>query len=978
MGDIGTGHFSLCIASKLFQTIFADLNKNSALPPPLPFNAADGRTQNLIYGTAAISQTNEVNADVEVECDAKKGLPASRFVSPPPAPLSTPDTFPRDVLIARIVRVPVTPDPIMTPPSLSSVVKPVLFLGQELAKMKFKFSDSMLVRHGKIAAIGSHDDVVTSELPDVEVHDLNQRVVLPGFIDGHMHLLLLGQSLRKVDLFKCQNLGQIKSTIKSFALANPDLPTILSAIEVLQIADMPDPAGGKIYRKPDGTPTGLVDEGAMMSIIWPFQARSAPKAERIEAIRAATSEYNAAGYTGVVEMAMDEEAWDALVTLKAAEPDFPLRVAAYWLIKPTTDFEANSKQVQRAIELSKLYNAANNPDLKIVGIKLICDGIIDACTAFLSEPYGPALGHPAPIWEAQYLDAVVKEADAGGIQVALHAIGDATVKMAIDAIEKFGTPGRRHRIEHLELVSPRDAQRLGELGLTASIQPVHADPSILQDWPKLIGEDRCKRAFAYRDFADAGALMAIGSDSPTSPWLPMHNLYIATTRKSSRKPGYENGKTVNEHMRLGLCESIVAATGGAARSVFSEDRTGSLAVGKLADFIVVDMEFEPETLLQAKVEETWFEGRKPRMKYARMPIEVESPEEYGYEKIKYNLSESSVTDQTLVSLGVTIPNLTLLYNEHRGSTRLRELIVADSPNLNSGDVLITGGAAGALFIIATSQLTSSDHLVVVRPNYATNLETPKAIGCEITHVDLKFESGFQPDLEDLRGAIKENTKLVSITTPHNPSGTVISEDVLGQIVALTKSRGCLLLVDETYRDVNYGPPVPVAASLGSHVISVSSLSKSFGIPGIRIGWIIAQNSELLDTFLAAKEQISISGSVIDEYIAEEVLSRRHDILAVTEKEQRERLEIVEDWIDKEELLEWVKPSGGVVCFPRMKQTPPGGTDAFYSRLLDKYHTYLGPGHWFEMSDTYFRLGYGWPTREELQGGLEAISKALRG
>ncbi|KAJ0381323.1 hypothetical protein COL26b_000668 [Colletotrichum chrysophilum] len=371
---------------------------------------------------------------------------------------------------------------------------------------------------------------------------------------------------------------------------------------------MADPPGGSIHRDAQGKPTGVLDEGAMMSVIWPFQAASAPKRERIEAIRAAIKEYNAAGYTGVVEMAMDEEAWDALVTLKEEEPALSIRVASYWLIKPTADIAANSRQVRRAIELSRTFNSSNDPDLRIVGVKVICDGIIDACTAYLSEPYAPA-GLPPPIWEEEHVEAVVKEADAGGLQVALHAIGDAAIRMAIDAIEKNGTPGRRHRIEHLELASPEDAQRLGKLGLTASIHPVHADPSILTEWPRLLGEDRCKRAFAYREFADAGALMAIGSDSPTSPWAPMQNLYVATTRRSSRDPSYP--KVVNEHFKLGLCESVVAATWGAACSVFAEDRVGSLAVGKLADFIVVDMEWDAARLLNAKIEETWFGGNKP-------------------------------------------------------------------------------------------------------------------------------------------------------------------------------------------------------------------------------------------------------------------------------------------------------------------------------------------------------------------------------
>ncbi|KAI8651956.1 hypothetical protein NCS56_01412000 [Fusarium sp. Ph1] len=507
------------------------------------------------------------------------------------------------------------------------------------------FVDSMLVQGTKIMAIGHRG--IADGIEELEAHDMKQRVILPSFVDGHMHLLLLGQSLRKVDLTKCNNLDEIKATIKSFAVANPDVGSILckgwmhfmtpngvtatmlddidprpifidasslhscwcnsSALKVLGLAGMPDPAGGTIYRDAQGNPSGLVDEGAMMSIIWPFQAKSSPKEERIAAIRAAICEYNIAGYTGLVEMAMDEEAWDALVTLTVEEPDLAIRIAAYWLIKPTTDIEANRRQVQRAAELSRQFNTATSPNLRLVGVKLICDGIIDACTAYLSQPYSPLPATcPPPIWEKEYLEPVVKEADALGLQIALHAIGDAAIKMAIDALEKYGTAGRRHRIEHLELASPRDAQRLGELGLTASIQPVHADPSILQAWTHLLGKDRCKRAFAYREFADAGALMAIGSDSPTSPWLPMHNLYVATTRQSSRKPGY--GKPVNEHFRLGLCESIVAATEGAARSVF-EDRTGRLEAGKLADFVVVDMSLDPAELLEAKVKETWFEGR---------------------------------------------------------------------------------------------------------------------------------------------------------------------------------------------------------------------------------------------------------------------------------------------------------------------------------------------------------------------------------
>jgi aspartate/methionine/tyrosine aminotransferase len=366
------------------------------------------------------------------------------------------------------------------------------------------------------------------------------------------------------------------------------------------------------------------------------------------------------------------------------------------------------------------------------------------------------------------------------------------------------------------------------------------------------------------------------------------------------------------------------------------------------------------------------------LRYVRMPIEVESPEEYGYARIRYNLSESSVADQRLSDLGLTIPDMPLLYGEHRGRERLRELIAAEGEGLSAADVLVTTGAAGALFIIATSLLSSADHLVVIRPNYATNLETPRAIGCQVTHVDLAFEDGFRIDLDRVTSALTPATRIISVTCPHNPTGVMLSEAELRGLADLAARHGCRLLVDETYRDLSYDGRLPPAASLGDHVIGVSSLSKAYGVPGIRIGWLITKDTALQEVFLAASEQISICGSVMDEWVAEQVMERRSAILEPRLAEMRRRLGLVSDWMAGEDLLEWVKPSGGVVCFPRMKAEPVGGTEAFYRRLLEDHGAYVGPGHWFELPDRYFRVGYGWPTAEELSSGLAAISAALRG
>ncbi len=365
------------------------------------------------------------------------------------------------------------------------------------------------------------------------------------------------------------------------------------------------------------------------------------------------------------------------------------------------------------------------------------------------------------------------------------------------------------------------------------------------------------------------------------------------------------------------------------------------------------------------------------MKFKRMPIEIEAPEQLGYDTILRNLSESSVTDRRLGELKVDLNGVLLCYGDHRGSIDLREKIAESGSSLHADDVLITAGASNALFIVAASLLDNESHLVVLRPNYATNIETPRAIGCDITYIDLAFETGFALDLERLEAAIRPNTRYVSLTYPHNPSGKMLSETELRAIVEIVERKNCLLLFDETYREMAFGPMLPVAAALSPRVISVSSLSKTYGIPGIRIGWLICRDRELMQLFLAAKEQIGISGSMIDEYVGYTALCERGKWLDQTAAILADKRALVEEWIEQDEFVEWVKPDGGCVCLPRIRPDLRISLPSFYDRLYKNYQTYVGPGHWFELPDHYFRLGFGWPTQTELAEGLSAISAAIR-
>jgi aspartate/methionine/tyrosine aminotransferase len=358
-----------------------------------------------------------------------------------------------------------------------------------------------------------------------------------------------------------------------------------------------------------------------------------------------------------------------------------------------------------------------------------------------------------------------------------------------------------------------------------------------------------------------------------------------------------------------------------------------------------------------------------------MPIEIEAPEGFGYEHIDCNLSESSFTDKRMSELGISLDDLLLFYGDHLGKPALRELIVAEFHG-KAEDVLVTPGAAPALFITATSLLNKNDHIVVAKSNYATNIETPRAIGARVSFLPMRFENGYALDLEELDTLITENTKLVSLTYPHNPTGVMIDESTLKKIIGIVERKNTRLLLDETYREMSFVPKLPVAAGLSERVISVGSMSKSFGMPGIRIGWLICQDKQLMETFLAAKEQIFITNSVVDEEIAYRYLLNKERLFASVRETIGKNFAILKNFMQYQNLLEWVEPKGGCVCFPRIKKDISMDTNRFYDVLLNKYSTYVGPGHWFEEDTRHMRIGYSWDKTEKLQKGLLNVLKAI--
>ena len=363
-----------------------------------------------------------------------------------------------------------------------------------------------------------------------------------------------------------------------------------------------------------------------------------------------------------------------------------------------------------------------------------------------------------------------------------------------------------------------------------------------------------------------------------------------------------------------------------------------------------------------------------------MPIEVESPEELGYDAIANNLSESSFRDMRLADYEIDgdVSQVLLQYGDHRGLPRLRELVAADGDGLAPDDVIVTAGAAAALFAIATALLGEGGHAVIAGPNYATNLETPRALGADVDLLELRFEEGWALDPERLESLLRPETRLVSLTYPHNPTGAMIGSDQLERVVAIVEAHGqARLLVDETYRELSYSDPLPMAASLSERALSVSSMSKTYGLPGLRMGWVACRGKALSETLLAAKEQILICGSAIDEEMAARVLEARPRILPAIRELTARHLGVVRDWMAGQDVFEWVEPGAGVVCMPRFRAEVEVDVERFYDSLLSEHGTYVGPGHWFDQDRRSFRLGFAWPEPDELERGLAGLLAAAK-
>lgn len=501
---------------------------------------------------------------------------------------------------------------------------------------------AVAVDEGQIIHVGTIDDTPFSATDAGVTHiDAGKGVVLPGFVDAHCHLLATGASLSKAQLQTAIDLHDIGDRLATWGLTNPNEPRVLGAgwtysaiptgrptvsmldqyiadrpvyleandlhsswvnslalIELGITDDTPDPVGGRIVRDPSGAATGHLLETASMELVWPLLGRI-DDATRDQQLATVVSAYLEAGVTTAVDMALGEADLAALQRAEEAGA-LALRVVAHWLIRRTGDRTTELAQVDRAAVLAATHASDR---FRVVGVKVIIDGTIDGCTASMLDPFADG-SHPQPIWDDDSLRAVVHRSNELGLQVAIHAIGDGAVRSALDAIESalavHPRADHRHRIEHLEYTNAADVRRLGELGVVASMQPVHVDPAIMDNWVAMLGDDRVQRGFAWPEYVTTGAQLVFSTDTPTAPYHPLPNMFIATTRCS---PSNASLAPHRPDFALPIDQAILHATRDAAWASRLESVTGSIVVGAAADLVILDInpfERDLDSLLTAR------------------------------------------------------------------------------------------------------------------------------------------------------------------------------------------------------------------------------------------------------------------------------------------------------------------------------------------------------------------------------------------
>jgi aspartate/methionine/tyrosine aminotransferase len=304
-------------------------------------------------------------------------------------------------------------------------------------------------------------------------------------------------------------------------------------------------------------------------------------------------------------------------------------------------------------------------------------------------------------------------------------------------------------------------------------------------------------------------------------------------------------------------------------------------------------------------------------------------------------------------------NLRLGYTESPGDPSLRAAIASLYEKVEPDDVLVFAGAEEAIFALHNVLLGPGDHAVIVRPAYQSLAEVAHAAGAEVTRIDLRESNGWRLDVDEVRSALRPNTRLILVNEPHNPTGSLSDRATFGRLVELAGDSGARLIVDEVYRFLEFDPADRLPAGVDSleNAVSVGVMSKSFAMAGLRIGWVASRDRDLLDRLARFKDYTTICSAGPSEVLALIALRARDRVLernrAIVAANMAHLDSFFERWAGT---FEWVRPRGGSIGFPRL--VPNVAIDRFTEDLVRETGVLLAPGTIFGDEGNHFRLGFG--------------------
>jgi len=336
---------------------------------------------------------------------------------------------------------------------------------------------------------------------------------------------------------------------------------------------------------------------------------------------------------------------------------------------------------------------------------------------------------------------------------------------------------------------------------------------------------------------------------------------------------------------------------------------------------------------------------------------------------RFDLAISNVLPCSIDELEGARDAIALSGRNDTGYAPLMEAIAARY-GVSPDRVTTAQGTSGANFLTCAALLEPGDDVLVERPGYDPLLGAPRLLGANTVRFDRTFEDGFALDPDRVRRAMTPRTRLIILTSPHNPTGVIAERQALEAIGRLAESQAAYVLVDEVYLDTS-DAELPPAVTLGDIFLSTSSLTKSYGLAGLRCGWILS-SAVTAERLRRARDVVDGTGPIVTERLAALAFHQLERLIARSKRLLHANGALLREFLRGRPELAWIDPRGGTVVFPRLREA--ADTTTFADRLLRERDTAIVPGRFFD-APSHFRIGFG-GTTEALRGGLAALGAAL--